>query len=639
VRLVPERLDSMQALAVLLHCRGIEHYNAGCLAEAEAAFREAVRLAPKRLDSMQALAVLLHCRGIEHYNAGCLAEAEAAFRETVRLAPERLDSVQALAALLHCRGIEYYNAGCLAEAEAAFRETVRLAPERLDSVQALAALLHRRGIEHYNAGCLAEAEAAFREAVRLAPDIPGIFRALVTTLHLRGIEYYNTGRLVEAEATLREIIRLTPDDRGSLLVLSRIMYSAGVTEEALSIARRLYNLEPDDPDYVGWFCQTKYEAGETKGILNLASRFVKLVSSGKAVKQIVPEWILQIYGEMLIREEKYNEAREIFERLAQNGFRKDVCVTVIASACLAEGQSERALEILKPVVNSSSWSSTFVTASIAGFHTKLRKTSSELPSRCIHENSSQHSISLSSLAVYGRFGHQIGDYLTAYLYVKNYGLVLETPDWVGHYFFELDDPILTPNRYVTRQGQEKRLRQLDGNDPPLAGVDIWSPGLVPLTEHHRETVQSRLRPRALWFPYLKPALDKLGAAGRTIVALHLRRGDRVIFNDITPTSLYLEWLSEIWPTLEEPVLFLASDDIEAVKQDFSHYRPHSLSDLIEPWPGNEYLQDFYILMNCDVLGISTGSFASSAALLNKRARLCVGPDKGGRKIIPFYPYS
>ena len=123
------------------------------------------------------------------------------------------------------------------------------------------------------------------------------------------------------------------------------------------------------------------------------------------------------------------------------------------------------------------------------------------------------------------------------------------------------------------------------------------------------------------------------------MALHLRRGDRVAMNNITQTSLYLDWLAQIWPTLDKPVLFLASDDIDSVKNDFSQYQPLSLNDLTEPWKNNEYLQDFYILMNCDILGISTGGFAANASLLNKRATLFMVPSPDNQSLVPYSPFD
>ena len=110
-------------------------------------------------------------------------------------------------------------------------------------------------------------------------------------------------------------------------------------------------------------------------------------------------------------------------------------------------------------------------------------------------------------------------------------------------------------------------------------------------------------------------------------------------NNITQTSLYLDWLAQIWTTLEAPILFLASDEIDSVKKDFLQYQPLSLIDLTEPWKNNEYLQDFYILMNCDILGISTGGFAANAALLNNRANLFVVPSSDNLTIVPFAPYG
>jgi hypothetical protein len=274
----------------------------------------------------------------------------------------------------------------------------------------------------------------------------------------------------------------------------------------------------------------------------------------------------------------------------------------------------------------------------------------ELPQRLFSNPNPDTSISISSLSNYARFGHQISEYLLLYQYARRNDLILETPEWVGHYFFDLDDPILSPYRFVTRKGQGNLLRQKNRNNnvlpivdtdiwSPGGQVEIWSPGIPVFSSNDRDEVQSRLKPRQLWMPYLQPALDKLNAAGKTIVALHLRRGDRVAMNDVTQTSLYLDWLAQIWPTLESPVLFLASDDIDSVKNDFSNYQPLSLHDLTEPWINNEYLQDFYILMNCDILGISTGGFATNASILNKRARLFVVPSADNLSIIPFSPYG
>jgi hypothetical protein len=140
-------------------------------------------------------------------------------------------------------------------------------------------------------------------------------------------------------------------------------------------------------------------------------------------------------------------------------------------------------------------------------------------------------------------------------------------------------------------------------------------------------------------PYLKPALEKLEQIGSTIVAIHLRRGDRASENNVTSTKIYLEWLSKTWPTLENPVLFVASDDIDTVKQDFAIYKPYSMNDLTEPWSNNEYLQDFFILMNSDILGISTGGFAAYASLLNQRARIFLRPSLDNESVITFAPYG
>ena len=62
---------------------------------------------------------------------------------------------------------------------------------------------------------------------------------------------------------------------------------------------------------------------------------------------------------------------------------------------------------------------------------------------------------------------------------------------------------------------------------------------------------------------MKKALDKLRSLGKTIVGLHLRRRDYgygPFF--IAPGKWYSEWLENMWKDLDEPVLFIASDEPE-----------------------------------------------------------------------------
>ena len=595
------------------------------------------------------LANALLNQGISLFQAGKKGAAEAALREALYLIPKHQQASQTLCQLLFLKGVEQSQSGDSDKTVASLREALRLQNDHADAARALGITLLNQAIGYFNSGKFDLTDATLREVLTLLPEHPMATQALIQTLTKKSVDHWQNGKLIDALDVLREAWYLAPDNHVVLFQLSRLASEYGKTEEAVALARQLLKLAPDNANYVGWACIVSNALGDMNGTEDLARRCIDLIKSGSQVAEINPSEILRIYGEVLVNKKEYDRCIAVSNELAQNGFHHTLCATVIADAYLAKGTTEQALSMITPFA-ASSWSRTFVTASIAQFRATLLKMEMELPKRLPGTLNPDASIAISSLSNYGRFGQQMSEYLLLYLYARKNGLSLETPEWVGHYFFDLDDPILTPYQYVTRKGQGNLLRQKNstGEIPPIVNADIWSPGgylenWTPgdpvFSSGDRDEIQSRLKPRQLWMPYLQPALDKLNAAGKTIVALHLRRGDRVAMNNITQTSLYLDWLAQIWPTLDKPVLFLASDDIDSVKNDFSQYQPLSLNDLTEPWKNNEYLQDFYILMNCDILGISTGGFAANASLLNKRATLFMVPSPDNQSLVPYSPFD
>ena len=68
-------------------------------------------------------------------------------------------------------------------------------------------------------------------------------------------------------------------------------------------------------------------------------------------------------------------------------------------------------------------------------------------------------------------------------------------------------------------------------------------------------------------------VDRLRAGGRTVIGLHLRRGDYGTFRRrsarwafVAPTWWYIDWLEQNRHRFPESVLLIASDDLPAVQQ-------------------------------------------------------------------------
>jgi len=93
-------------------------------------------------------------------------------------------------------------------------------------------------------------------------------------------------------------------------------------------------------------------------------------------------------------------------------------------------------------------------------------------------------VSLGSLGYYGRFGHQLMEYLFLRCQAERAGIPMETPEWVGHYVFELDDPLPTGRRvqvkrpalWIEEQVAAEGAHILTGRDFfEVGGFPAWKP--------------------------------------------------------------------------------------------------------------------------------------------------------------------
>jgi tetratricopeptide (TPR) repeat protein len=264
--------------------------NQGKLAEAEAAFREAIRLKPDEATAYDALggflcdlkrdyagAVIAFGEALRlkpdhfayHYDLGNallgqrkLGEAEAAFREALRLKKDYPKAHTNLGNALLAKGqpdeaiaeyrqavgsnqdfpeayIAHYGLGNalkakrrLDEAIAEYREAIRLKPDHVESHNDLGALLC--DYKHDYAGAL----SAFREAIHLKPDHAGFHFNL-------GNAHQGQGKFGEAEDAYREALRLKPDYAEARLMLGVALEKQRKTADALAVYREGIRRKPD----------------------------------------------------------------------------------------------------------------------------------------------------------------------------------------------------------------------------------------------------------------------------------------------------------------------------------------------------------------------------------------------------------
>ena len=245
---------------------------------------------------------------------------------------------------------------------------------------------------------------------------------------------------------------------------------------------------------------------------------------------------------------------------------------------------------------------------------------------------------------HGRFGNQLLQYGVLRLYADLHGLTLEVPMWPGRHLYGLDDPLPgTPLPPVPEaEAEDAIVAALEGKEAPvLANRDVtgYFCGNTGFLSARRDAFRAFFTPGPRLRPLTDTIASRLQARGGTVVALHLRRGDFGWGRFwIAPEAWYLRWLEEVWPGLDRPVLYVATDD-PACLSAFAPYRPLCARDLAEPIAGAEFLTDFHALCVADFVAISNSSFSFTASMLNRTARAFCRPDRERQALVPYDPWN
>ncbi len=254
-------------------------------------------------------------------------------------------------------------------------------------------------------------------------------------------------------------------------------------------------------------------------------------------------------------------------------------------------------------------------------------------------------ITMSTLGKNGGFANQLFQYGFLKIYAKEHNLRVETPEWIGREIFGLDDPPIGRSLPVVGENLESDLSSSEIINSPeaLKNVDFWGFFQYPTAYYaqHREYWRSLFQPVGEIEGKMQAAWEGLATKGKTVVAIHLRLGDYFYLcpHWIAPWEWYAEWLRGFWDTLEEPILYLASDEAEKVRSYFAEYGPITARDLGVELPGAEFYRDFYVLSRADALGISNSTFSFAASMLNRRAKFFFRPHFPSEKLIPFDPWN
>ncbi len=255
-------------------------------------------------------------------------------------------------------------------------------------------------------------------------------------------------------------------------------------------------------------------------------------------------------------------------------------------------------------------------------------------------------ITMATLAQNGRFANQMFRYAFGKLYGLRHGVAVQIPPWEGQALYALDDdaspapPTLPTLAFAGFADDDLALWHLD--EPP---VDVDFVGYFQETpacwRPHRPLLRTMF---ALTQPHAQELDDwrerVTGAGRRTLVAVHVRRGDYRghAFGDawlrLVPEAWYVAWLRALWPTLARPLLYVATDAPDEVLPAFAGFEQ-------APPPASRlpaHVVDFEVLRRADHLAACNSSFSHMAALLAPDAQRCAIPSFDAARFEPYEPW-
>lgn len=216
-------------------------------------------------------------------------------------------------------------------------------------------------------------------------------------------------------------------------------------------------------------------------------------------------------------------------------------------------------------------------------------------------------ITISSLGIMGRWGNQIGQYITGKALARKYNCELQIPEnWVGRKIFDIKDPVLSTSLPPTPLDvlPERNFCDLFGYYQFQEAADLYT----------RKDCKEWLKLR----PEIQAAIDPLLIYN----CCHFRRGDYVNHPCYCTVSEASYKKCMVDNGFDPATFFIVSD---------AHPNPSNIAG--EPW-----LADFLILMHATVLLRANSTFSYWAAVLSPTLKRVFSPKVEaltGEHDVPF----
>jgi len=212
-----------------------------------------------------------------------------------------------------------------------------------------------------------------------------------------------------------------------------------------------------------------------------------------------------------------------------------------------------------------------------------------------------NTIQMSSLGNNGRFGNQLFQYAFAKSYADKYNCVLEIPsDWIGRKIFKIEDNVLT-----------NPLPMTDGDEIQFGEINIDMFGFF---QHQKFLDIMDIKKVKEWFTFKEEIVDLFVKPKDFYVAAHLRHGDFVHakqFCTITHECYVNTCLENGYN----------KEDIIVVSEEIMQPADLGRMDIEHKGENWDFLYDFLVLMNSNVLYRSNSTFGWWAGVLGNHEKV------------------
>ncbi|MBF0452307.1 MAG: tetratricopeptide repeat protein [Candidatus Magnetomorum sp.] len=448
---------------------------------------------------------------------------------------------------------------------------------------------HYLGVSYLHQKKFQKAVFEMEYAVQLSPELDYYYSNL-------GMAYWKNGQREKAINCFKQGLKLKADHQYIQINLSQVLMDAGRLEESLIECYKFLEKYPDN--YTVFFLLILIEHRLCKKDI-----ITSTVKSHVRKKNIsLEKWLASI-----------SEGDDIFL------FTKGVLYILFE-------KYEQGIHFIKKsesIVPGSGWIFTYKTIFQINHHYgSIANSNICKKPQVLHHSDYQGVISMNDLGIRGRLGHQIQYYLGLKKYARKHNYCLEVSDWLGRYLFEgCDDPFVSDIYDTIDSTDPAFIRSTEDNcSPPKKKFNLRGSCFhMPTTSEEKQHIQQLLKLRPFWRKKLEPCITRLKKHHKTLLTIHVRRGDFIKDGRYVPSNqVYLKWLEKIWPDLDQPVLYLSSDEAEKIQADYWKFNPFIGRDFGKIFCFDDFLTDFYVLSHSDIVVVAQSSFSRIAAMCNEK---------------------